>query len=34
MVSIGKFRDGKLAEETSYFAAPFDPPEWRQPFVE
>jgi hypothetical protein len=33
-VSIGEFREGKLAEETGYFAAPFDPPDWRRPFVE
>ena len=34
MVSIGKIRDGKLAEQTTYFAPPFDPPEWRQPFTD
>ncbi len=33
-VSIGKLQDGKLVRETSYFAAPFDPPEWRRPFAE
>ena len=32
--SILTFRDGKLSEQTDYFAAPFDPPEWRRPFVE
>lgn len=34
LVSIGKLRDGKLAEETDYWGAPFDPPDWRQPFAE
>lgn len=33
-VSMVTVREGKLAEEVSYWAAPFDPPEWRRPFVE
>lgn len=33
-VSIVKVRDGKIAEETSYFGAPFEAPEWRKPYVE
>jgi ketosteroid isomerase-like protein len=31
---IVQVRDGRIARETSYFAPPFDPPEWRAPFVE
>lgn len=31
---IVRVRDGLVANETSYFAPPFDPPEWRAPFVE
>jgi ketosteroid isomerase-like protein len=27
-------RDGKIAEETAYYAAPFEAPEWRHPYVE
>jgi ketosteroid isomerase-like protein len=27
-------RDGKIYRETDYFAAPFDPPAWRAPWVE
>ncbi len=34
LVSIGKLRDGKLAEQTDYWAAPFDPPDWRRPYAE
>lgn len=34
VVLVLRLRDGKVFEETSYFAAPFDPPEWRQDFVE
>ena len=30
---IVKVRDGKVIELVSYFAAPFDPPDWRRPFV-
>jgi ketosteroid isomerase-like protein len=33
-VSIFEFRDGKIARETSYFAAPFPPAKWRSPWVE
>jgi hypothetical protein len=33
-VSIIKFRDGKVARETQYFADPFDAPAWRAPWVE
>lgn len=29
-----ELRGGKVARETWYFAAPFDPPEWRASFVE
>lgn len=32
--SIVKVHDGKIAEETDYFAAPFEAPEWRRPYVE
>jgi len=33
-VSIFEFRDGKIVEQTSYFAAPFPVAEWRSPWVE
>lgn len=33
-VSIMEFRDGKVEHETQYFAEPFDPPQWRMPWVE
>ena len=32
-VSIIEFRDGLVWRETQYFAEPFDPPEWRSPYV-
>jgi hypothetical protein len=31
---IIKIREGIIAEETTYFAAPFEAPEWRRPYVE
>ena len=31
---IIEVRDGKVASETSYFARPFEAPEWRAPYVE
>lgn len=34
VVSILHLRDGKIIKETSYFAAPFDSPEWRRDLVE
>ena len=34
VVGIIEVRDGKVVKETSYFAAPFDPPAWRARFVE
>lgn len=34
VVTLFVVREGKVAEETTYFAAPFDPPEWRAPFRE
>jgi len=33
-VMLIKVRDGKVAEETSYFAEPFERPDWRTPFAE
>ena len=33
-VAIIEYRDGLAWRETQYFAEPFDPPEWRAPFVE
>lgn len=33
-VGVGVLRDGLLIEETDYFAAPFEAPEWRHPFSE
>ena len=31
---IIEVRDGMVASETTYFARPFEAPEWRKPFVE
>jgi len=33
-VNIMLFNGDKVARETLYFAAPFDPPEWRSNWVE
>lgn len=33
-VQIIEYREGLVWRETQYFAEPFDPPEWRAPFVE
>ena len=32
-VDIMKLRDGMIIEVVGYFAAPFDPPDWRKPFL-
>jgi hypothetical protein len=32
-VSIMKIQDAKIIEEIAYFAAPFDPPDWRRPYL-
>ena len=34
MISIVELRDGKIAKTTSWYAAPFEAPEWRAPYVE
>jgi ketosteroid isomerase-like protein len=34
MVVIALVRDGKIAKTTSYYAAPFEAPAWRAPYVE
>jgi ketosteroid isomerase-like protein len=34
MLQIIELRQGKIAKTTSWFAAPFEAPEWRAPFVE
>jgi len=34
LVSIIELRGGKVARSTSWYAAPFDAPEWRAPYVE
>jgi hypothetical protein len=34
MTSIITFRNGKILKQIDFFAAPFDPPEWRTPWVE
>jgi hypothetical protein len=31
---VVEFRDGKIARMTDYFAAPFEAPAWRAPYVE
>jgi ketosteroid isomerase-like protein len=33
-VALITVRDGKIWRETDYFAAPFEPPEWRSAYVE
>jgi ketosteroid isomerase-like protein len=33
-VALLTLRDGKIWREIDYFAAPFEPPEWRSPYVE
>jgi hypothetical protein len=33
-ISIMEFRDGKVAQETQYFADPFEAPAWRRQWVE
>jgi ketosteroid isomerase-like protein len=34
VVSLVEIRDGKIARMTDYFAAPFEAPAWRAPYVE
>lgn len=34
MIQIVELRQGKIATTTSWFAAPFEAPEWRAPYVE
>lgn len=34
VVALLRMQGQKVIEETSYFAAPFDPPEWRRSWVE
>lgn len=34
VVSLVHLRDGRIAHIRSYFAAPFEPAEWRRPYVE
>jgi len=34
LISLIEFRDGKIARMTDYFAAPFEAPAWRAPYVE
>lgn len=34
MIQIVELRQGKIAKTTSWFAAPFEAPEWRAQFVE
>lgn len=34
VVMILRIRNGRVIEGTSYFARPFEAPEWREPFVE
>ncbi len=34
VISIVQLRDGKLARSTTWYAAPFEAPDWRAPFVE
>jgi ketosteroid isomerase-like protein len=34
LVSLVELRDGKINKITDYFAAPFEAPAWREPYVE
>lgn len=34
LIAIIELRDGKIARSTTWYAAPFDAPAWRAPFVE
>jgi hypothetical protein len=34
MIAILELRGGKIARMTTWYAAPFEAPEWRAPFVE
>jgi ketosteroid isomerase-like protein len=34
VISLIELRDGKINKMTSYFAAPFEAPAWRAPYVE
>ena len=34
MIAIIELRQGKVAKTTTWYAAPFDAPDWRAPFVE
>ena len=34
MIAIIELRQGKVAKSTSWYAAPFEAPEWRAPYVE
>jgi ketosteroid isomerase-like protein len=34
VISIAELRDGKLAKTTTWYAAPFEAPDWRAPYVE
>ncbi|MEP7378544.1 MAG: nuclear transport factor 2 family protein [Chloroflexota bacterium] len=34
MIQIVELRQGKIAKTTSWYAAPFEAPEWRAPFAE
>jgi ketosteroid isomerase-like protein len=34
MIAIIELRDGKIAKSTTWYAAPFEAPAWRAPFVE
>lgn len=33
-VSVMEFEDGRVRRETLYFAEPFEPPQWRVPWVD
>jgi hypothetical protein len=34
MIVIVELRDGKVAKSTTWYAPPFEAPQWRAPFVE
>ncbi len=34
MIAIIELCNGKIAKMTTWYAAPFEAPEWRAPFVE
>ena len=34
MISLIRIQEGRVIEDTQYYAAPFDPPEWRKEYAD